>query len=408
MVQDTELLPSAEFRRRLAARGGATASRCFQCATCSSVCDLAFDGSHFPRRQILASQWGLADRLAGDPGAWLCHQCNDCNVSCPRDARPGDVMQSIRALSVECLAAPRFMGKLVGNADRTWPTLLGAPLLIWLILLGLTTDFHVPEATNQKTIHSLAAHSLVDTAIADDQSSGGLTHVTGSETRLVYEEFVPHKLIYGVYFTAAFLVLLAIAISGKRFWKLLGRHGDRSGSFWANLMAVLGEIGSHKRFSTCEASAARRWAHFSLLWGFVGAAVTSGLLIVAMYISRTPLPLAQIHPYKILGNVSAVLLLVGIVAMLANRRGDRKRAGAMRPFDRFFLAIVVLVIITGVLAEVGAFVMAPVLAVGIYVVHLGSVLCLFLTFPYSKFAHMVYRTLALVHERMSAPGAATS
>ncbi|MEW6366823.1 MAG: hypothetical protein AB1714_19520 [Acidobacteriota bacterium] len=37
----------------------------------------------------------------------------------------------------------------------------------------------------------------------------------------------------------------------------------------------------------------------------------------------------------------------------------------------------------------------------LYVVHLGVVLCLFITFPYSKFAHMLYRTLAMVHARMA-------
>ena len=37
----------------------------------------------------------------------------------------------------------------------------------------------------------------------------------------------------------------------------------------------------------------------------------------------------------------------------------------------------------------------------LYVLHLGVVLCLFVTFPYSKFAHLLYRTLAMIHERMS-------
>jgi len=401
-VGKNELIPSKAFREQLAKRGGGTAARCFQCATCSSVCDLTKNGSLFPRRQMLASQWGLADRLVSDPGVWLCHQCNDCNVKCPRDAKPGDVMQSVRALAVENLAAPRFVGKLVGNAGRTWPILLGVPLLIWFAVLGLTVGFHVPEPTNDKIIHDHAVVSLVGEAQASEGTAAG-TIVKGGETRLVYEEFVPHKLIYSVYFTTAGLVLLAIIISGVRFWRLLGMHGPRSGSFLANLMPVLGEIGTHKRFGNCTATSTRRWAHFGLLWGFVGAALTSALLIVAMYISKTPLPLEQVHPYKILGNVSAVFLVVGVIWLVINRFGDPVRAGISRAFDLFFLSIVLLVVITGVLAEIGAFALTPALAVGIYFIHLGAVLCLFLTFPYSKFAHMVYRTLAMVHERMAEP-----
>jgi len=59
------------------------------------------------------------------------------------------------------------------------------------------------------------------------------------------------------------------------------------------------------------------------------------------------------------------------------------------------------VISTGVLVEVGRFVFPAALACSLYVVHLGVVLTLFITFPYSKFAHMLYRTLAMVHERMT-------
>ena len=125
MATQTAVIPSAEFRRELKARGGASAARCFQCATCSSVCELAPADAPFPRRQMLLAQWGLADQLAGDPAVWLCHQCNDCSVRCPRDAKPGDVMQVIRSLTVEKLAKPKFMGSLVAKARTTWPALLG-------------------------------------------------------------------------------------------------------------------------------------------------------------------------------------------------------------------------------------------------------------------------------------------
>ena len=33
--------PAPSFRDELARRGGGSAARCFQCATCSAVCDLA-------------------------------------------------------------------------------------------------------------------------------------------------------------------------------------------------------------------------------------------------------------------------------------------------------------------------------------------------------------------------------
>ena len=46
--------------------------------------------------------------------------------------------------------------------------------------------------------------------------------------------------------------------------------------------------------------------HLLLFWGFVGAAVTSGLLIFAIYVQGYELPLPLLHPYKILGNISAV------------------------------------------------------------------------------------------------------
>jgi quinone-modifying oxidoreductase subunit QmoC len=406
MAGQNSILPSAEFRRLLVERGGTSAYRCYQCATCSSVCELASSRALFPRRQMLLAQWGLGDDLAADPGIWLCHQCNDCNVRCPRDAKPGDIMQTARGLVIERISAPAFVGKLVGNAARTWPVLLGVPILFWVLLLAATTGLSVPERTNEKIIkHSHAAVTLVGEAIAANGEEAKGT-VIGRETRLIYEEFVPHNLIYAVYFTVAGLVLVAIITSSVRFWKLLGHKGRRSGSFLANVMPVLSEIATHKRFGSCTSSASRRWAHFGVLWGFVGAAVTSALLIVAMYVMKTPLPLEQGHPFKILGNISAVLLVIGGVLLVANRLSNSERAAQSTAFDIFFLSVVVLLIATGVLTELGAFIFPPALAAGIYVVHLGSALCLFITFPYSKFAHMVYRTLAMVHERMVQPAGA--
>ncbi len=402
-----QIIPSADFRKRLRERGGDSATRCYQCATCTSVCELTSGGQLFPRSQMLKSQWGLADDLAGDPGVWLCHQCNDCTARCPRDAKPGDVLQTIRSLAIEELSSPRIMGKLVGNAGKSWPLLIGLPILLWIGLIFMDNGFTVPEPTNQKIIHASADISFVDTAYAQDdihavadEAHHGVQHVEGNETRLVYEELVPHKYIYVVYSTAFFLAVIAVMVSAVKFWGLIGRNATRKGSFIGSFIPVLVEIGLHKRFGSCEASSSRRWAHFCVLWGFLGAAFASGLLVISLYVTKDPLPLEQTHPYKIIGNIAMVLLLVGGLWLFFTRLTDPVKAGVSKAYDTFFLSLVVLVILTGALTELGAFVFPPLAASIIYVVHLGSIVTLFLTVPFSKFAHMIYRTLAMVHERM--------
>jgi quinone-modifying oxidoreductase, subunit QmoC len=381
------IAPAADFRDQLRGRGGETAGQCFQCATCSSVCELAPADAPFPRRQMLYVQWGLEDRLVGDPGPWLCHQCNDCNVRCPRDARPGDVMQAARSMAVQSFAFPRFMGRLVGNVRTSWPLLIGIPILFWVVLLAVTTGLAVPAA------------------------NPALPFLDG---RFHYEEFVPHALIYVTYIAISLWVLAAAVISGRRFWKRLGEGAQRHGSFLANLLPALGEIAAHSRFNKCTGGTTKRhYGHLLVMWGFVGAAVTSAILILYLY-RQAPIfswiPLPQPHDYplpldhwvKWLGNISALALVVGAVLLLVNRaRSDDPQVGRTTAFDRFFLWLVVAVIFSGVLTEVLRFVAPPVTAVALYLLHLSLVMTLFVTFPYSKFAHILYRTLAMVHQRMA-------
>jgi quinone-modifying oxidoreductase subunit QmoC len=335
MASTSAIVSSPVFHRELLARGGETAARCYQCATCSSVCELAPAEAPFPRRQMLWTQWGLADRLAADPAVWLCHQCNDCTVHCPRDARPGDILQVVRGLVVESLAFPQALGRLVANARTTWP------LLFWITLLGVAGLLQPPAG-----LHA-------------------------------YEQIVPHAILYSVFFPLSGFVLLASWVSGRRYWQAIGESAPRSRSFFAGLWEATVDIATHRRFASCGTARYRRLGHLALFWGFVGAAVTSGLLIIGIYVQGYELPLPLLHPYKLLGNISAAALVVGGGILVFERLFDRERAGASTAFDSFFSTVVALVIVTGVLVE----------------------LVRFLTFPYSKFAHMLYRTLAMVHER---------
>ena len=352
------------LRAELARRGGADAARCFQCATCSAVCDLAAEArTLFPRRQMLLAQWGQIDRLAADPAIWLCHGCNDCSARCPRDAGPGEAMQAIRSLVIERVAAPRLMARLVGDAATNWPILLGGPVLFWALLVSAVSGVVPPR------------------------------------TPLVYADLVPQWMIYSVFIPAALFAAGAAAVAARRAWRAWGAAEPRSGGLLAGLAAVAGEVLDHRRFARCDVARPRRSGHLLLVLGFLGALLTTTLLGIAMDLFGARTPLSQANPIKLVGNASAVLLAVGTGWLVVNRlRGGAGRAAA---FDTFFLSLVAAVVLSGIGAELGRLFLAPAVALAVYVLHLGAVLSLFLTFPFSKFAHALYRTLAMAHERLT-------
>jgi quinone-modifying oxidoreductase subunit QmoC len=88
------------------------------------------------------------------------------------------------------------------------------------------------------------------------------------------------------------------------------------------------------------------------------------------------------------------VILVGLAFLFVDRVGNSRNRAASTYFDWFFLLTLGGVVATGVLSEAlrlsQASAMFPV-----YFVHLVLILALFLYAPYSKFAHLVYRTVAI-------------
>jgi citrate/tricarballylate utilization protein len=97
----------------------------------------------------------------------------------------------------------------------------------------------------------------------------------------------------------------------------------------------------------------------------------------------------------VLGTVGGIGLLVGPAGLLwlNLRRHPLHGDPQQRPMDRAFIVLLFATSLTGLallaLRDTGA--MALLLAV-----HLGTVMALFLTLPYGKFAHAVYRVAALL------------
>ncbi len=143
-----------------------------------------------------------------------------------------------------------------------------------------------------------------------------------------------------------------------------------------------------------------RLAHLLTFWGFVGLAAVGTLTGIGTMTGVLRTPLVLTSPLKVFANVSAALALAGVVLLLVRRTSNRARRAGSTYFDWFFLAALAGVVITGIasellrLAHTGAM-------YAVYFVHLVLVFGLLLYAPYSKFAHLAYRTVALASVRKS-------
>jgi ferredoxin len=144
MPQATLVEPDLQFIKQVKAYGGDTLKKCFQCATCSVVCNLSPEERPFPRKEMIWTQWGLKDRLAQDPDIWLCHHCNDCSKYCPRGAKPGDVLSALRHMAILNHAFPRFVAQMVGD-PRFLPVVFAIPVILLLLLMFVAGTLNIPE-----------------------------------------------------------------------------------------------------------------------------------------------------------------------------------------------------------------------------------------------------------------------
>jgi len=374
MTQRLRVEPDTSFIKELQAAGGGSLKKCYQCATCSVVCELSGNGTVFPRKEMLWAQWGLKDRLMADPNVWQCHQCNDCSTYCPRGARPGDVLAAVRTNIFRNFAFPAFMGRALAS-PKALPLLLLAPVLVLVILIGSSPDLGFSKAP------------------PPPGTEGGF-----------FKYFMPHGVMEALFMSGNVLIFAFAAAGLLRFWRGMKKAAPegRDIKFLPSLINTVLEIFAHSKFRKCQVNWTRSWAHLLVFYGFLGAMATAGLAVMDMTLLGNNPPIPYSSPIKILGNLSAVALLVGSIALILRRISDREKVGANGYADWLFLVFILIVSVTGVLTQITRQVGPYQLAYIVYFIHIVAVFFLLWYAPYSKFAHMFYRTLALVYLRGAA------
>jgi citrate/tricarballylate utilization protein len=142
-------------------------------------------------------------------------------------------------------------------------------------------------------------------------------------------------------------------------------------------------------------SLARRRFHHLTFYGFMFCFASTCVATLYHYWLKLEAPYALTSLPVILGTLGGMGLLGGPAGLLWLNLKRHPLAGdaAQRPMDRGFIALLLLTSASGLalmLLRDTSF-MTVLLAI-----HLGVVMALFLTLPYGKFAHGIYRSAALL------------
>jgi len=309
----------------------------------------------------------------------LCHNCGSCLYAC-QYAPPHEfalnfprTLAQVRQQTYTRYAWPAFLGGLFERNALVVSLATAAGIAFVFLRAALVTD---PQRLFQ-------AHS-------DAQGS--------------FYAVLPHGTMVALFGSVSLLVLLAFVVSFARFWPALDEDvGDfvRAGSFGHALHDVFtlkylgGGSDQGCTYPTEVPSRTRRFYHHLTFYGFMLCFASTSVATLYHYAFGWKAPYALTSVPVLLGIVGGVGLLAGPVGLLwLKHQRDRELVDpAQTGMDVAFLALLFLVSATGLallfLRETRA--MGVLLAV-----HLGAVLALFLTLPYGKFVHALYRFAALV------------
>ena len=357
--------------------GGEDLKKCYQCATCSVACPISPDTKPFPRKEMIAASWGLKDRLVGNADIWLCHNCGDCSTRCPREAKPGDVLAALRGYTISEYARPKWLANALKEPKKL-PILLAIPAVLFLVVGTIT--------------------GLLD--FTPDLSQG-IKHYKFFSTWLVDMHMLP----------AAIFMAAVFALGLKRFLNDIHQNALAEGKTQKETIEVVGFVKAflwviptilkHSKFSDCTENKDREIAHLLTLYGFIGLFIVTSVVFVLIYgsylLPEGPVhgPWSQLNPIKWLANIAGVSLVVGTILMIKNRSAKKDQKSSF--FDWYLIYLAFGLGVTGMGTEIARLLNLAFICFLLYFIHLMLVFSMLAYLPFSKMAHLVYRTVAMAY-----------
>jgi heterodisulfide reductase subunit C len=334
--------------------------RCYNCGTCTAICPLSEENAEFPRTLIRYAIIGAEEKLLSSPGLWLCYYCGECSDSCPRDADPGAFLMAARRYATRQYSwgkiASVFYDNQVTSAAATVALTLIA--IFGFLLMGNPT-FSSPNLQAVFSFQILHDFGLVMGVLV---GLSVLANVT--------------------------IMMRCLHFDGHREVPITRRL-----EIWVSSLvnSVVKSDLAQTNYLKCT-NRNRYLAHMALFWGFVGLAVATTIDFV---IGLGKVPLYPVPPQRMLGILSGIAFTAGAAYYLMKRfKKEERHVKLSHLSDWTFVALMLLAGVSGLLLTLSMY-ETSVAAPSLYAIHLVVVFDLILLAPFTKFAHAIYRPLAI-------------
>jgi ferredoxin len=374
--------------------GAADVSACVSCGTCTATCPLADNDGTFPRRLIRYAQVGMRDELLASKELWTCYHCGLCSDSCPTDADPGEFMAAARRYAVASydptgLARVLYTRPVVGSLIATGVAGFFAAFMY---------SSHGPQDSSTLALFEFIPDGLIHwtgIAVMAAMALSGLFGVATMSRRVARRE--------GVHLRTLLADRPAVTETAQAVWAALGVES----------------LGQRRYRQDCkddrpaEPLYRRRWLiHALSIWGFLGLLAATlldwGLALLGVKETGTPIPLW--YPSRLIGTAAGVSLLYGVTMFMVNRvRRVNRAAQHSTASDWLLLVLLWITGASGFLIEAALYLpQAPAWGYWVFLFHVAVAMELMLLLPFTKFAHAIYRPVALFFYALAADKGPTS
>ncbi|GAB6944446.1 4Fe-4S dicluster domain-containing protein [Vulcanisaeta sp. JCM 14467] len=339
-------------------------SACYSCGVCTATCPLAQEGHEFPRKIIRYAILGLEDKLISSTEPWLCYYCGECTQSCPRGADPAGFMMAVR----------RY---LTTHYDFT----------------GFSRRFY-----RSKVVELISTILLFTVTVL----SIYLVHGPIILTRVDLDSFLPPHIVE-LGDIVILVVLSALLLTNVyRMYRLtvMARNIPFTAYIKEFVRTVVPHFLTQIRMLKCNRNTLNWIMHILIVYGYATIFI---FVVVFLDLFQTNVLYPIYSPIRLGGYIASAALLIGAgYAIYGRLRKDTVMRQYSHSTDWFFLTLLYLVVITGVLIDAFKYMGLPMETYIAYTVHLGLVTpLLVLEVPFAKWSHLAYRPFAIYFTRLN-------